>query len=479
MRAGRRYQEMLLSIATVGALVLVGSEPAFTADPQPEASTGGKDRLAAQLRQAIADQNLSEVLDTAPPGAKKNTLLRAAGDEKYVEKSKEAIARLTAAEPAPIHQMPNMDATVIELGESGRPASAANVLVSPQYPKGIVVPLSKNLSTDQVRWRKWDDAEWDNNGGKGTRDAVPGRENAPIDFTSPYPASILKLMVGFGVLRLVDTGAITLDDTYAYQPVGTPSPLCGGPASKTVRQFFDEMITVSSNPATCSLIKLMHDRKSIDGLNKTFDDLGLPMLQLKGTNPDTGGRWANDVVMNSLDTAKLLLLLSGAPGALWQAPDGSEVKRDVLSESSRAFYLKALGEQGLNQALSTTNWCGRDYPAPGIPQQTPDRWINADGTMTVNGRVYGQDVRPCNANAEVTFAHKTGYVDTAGGDAGIVTSLPGKSERRYIVVVHSNLGDRYIDPNRPADPPGVYPVRYTEKFGKLGHQIDALMTARR
>jgi hypothetical protein len=327
----------------------------------------------------------------------------------------------------------------------------------------------------------WNDAEWDANNGLGTVDAVPGHENAPLEFTSLYPASILKLMVGFGVLRLVDSGEVSLDDTYAYTPVGAPSALCG-PARPAlpIRQLFDEMITFSSNPSACAMVKLLHEHNAVDPLNQLFASLGLEMLQLDGTNPNTGGTWTDQIIMNSLDTAKLLLIVSGAPGVLWKAPDGTPVTRDLLSASSRQFYLSKLGDQGLNQVLSTTNWCGRAYPAQGIPQVTPQRWINpADGTVTVEGRVYGQDVRPCNAAAEVTYAHKTGLVDTAGGDAGIVRSLPGEKSRRYIVVVHSNLGTRYIDPNRPPDPPGIFPVAYSEKFALLGAAIDDIVAGHR
>ncbi|MGH3741258.1 MAG: serine hydrolase [Micromonosporaceae bacterium] len=404
--------------------------------------------LAARLRRAVQDQNFKDVLDKAP--------VRGGG-------------------PQLIHQMPNLDVTVIRLSDDGAPAGAADVLLSPHYPDGKVVPLDENLSTDQVRWRFWSDSEWDHNGGQGTVDVAPGHEDAPIDFMSPYPASVIKLMVGYGVLRLVDQGEISLDETYAFQPTGT-NPMCAGDAKKPIRTFFDEMITVSRNQSTCALVKLLHDHGAVDALNQHFVDLGLQMLRLVGTDPANGGAWGG-ANMNALDTAKLLLVVNGGAGTLWNAPNGDPVTRDVLSDSSREFFLTKLGEQGLNQMLSTTNWCGRDYPAPGIPQLTPERWIDPDdGAMTVDGRVYGRDVRPCQKGAEVTYAHKTGFVDTSGNDAGIVKSLPGRTKRNYIVVVHSNLGDRYIDPHRPADPPGVYPVVYTEKHGKLGLAIDTIVS---
>jgi len=437
-------------------------------------------RLAAELRHAIREQNFKDVIDKAPPGTAAAARIAAKSDDGY-----EATPRLgartfaPAAAAAPIHQTPNVDAAVIELASDGRTLSAANVLLSPQYPGGKIVPLDRNIATDQVRWRKWDDAEWDNNGGQGTVDAIPGRENAPIDYMSAYPASVLKLMVGFGILQLVDRGVISLDEDYAYDRTGAPNTACGLNVTKPIRQFFDEMQTVSRNESTCALIKLLHQKNAIDPLNQQFKDLGLPMLQLVKTRPVDGGGWGN-TQMNALDTAKLLLIINGGPGTLWTAPDGTRVTKALLSDSSRAFYLKTLGEQGLNQVLSTTNWCGRAYPAPGIPQVTPERWINqADGTVKVDHRVYGQDVRPCQDEAEVRFLHKTGLVDTAGNDAGIVHNLPGKARRSFIVVIHSNLGDRYTDVNRPADPPGVFPVAYSEKYGLLGRAIDDLVTCHR
>jgi hypothetical protein len=122
--------------------------------------------------------------------------------------------------------------------------------------------------------------------------------------------------------------------------------------------------------------------------------------------------------------------------------------------------------------LSTTNYCHRGYPADGIPQVTASRWLGPDGTATVAGNRFGRDVRPCNAAATVTFAHKPGWVNNTGSDAGIVTSLPGQPQRHYVISVLSNLGDQYQDPNRTPTPSGVTPVEYTEKFAQLGKIMD-------
>ncbi|MFG1607363.1 serine hydrolase [Actinoplanes sp. NPDC049265] len=418
------------------------------------------------LRSTMDGLAFQEVLDLAPPARSVASL------------DKEAAPRVKAlADPQPISQQPQIDATVLELDGDGRITGSATVLMSPQYPNGVIVPVDDNQHTTAVRWRQWDDAGWYANHAQGTIDVVPGRENAPLDFMSPYPASVLKLMVGFGVLRLVDQGTIALDDTYAYEPA-TISSLCGPASRGTIRDYLDKSLTESSNAASCALIKMLWDHNAVAGLNQSFQDLGLETLQLKNTNPVNGGRWGNPVTMSSLDTAKLLAIVNGGPGTLWTTPAGMPVTRDVLSDASRELFLRELGDQGWNWMLSTPNYCGRDYPAAGIPQRVADRWIGPDGKVTVAGSAFGQDVRPCNEAAEVTFAHKPGWVNNTGSDAGIVKSLPGKAERHYIIAVFSNLGDQYQDPGRPATPPGTVPVEYTQKFAQLGAALDGFEAAR-
>ncbi|HUR07560.1 MAG TPA: hypothetical protein VM347_33800, partial [Nonomuraea sp.] len=193
----------------------------------------------------------------------------------------------------------------------------------------------------------------------------------------------------------------------------------------------------------------------------------------KNTNPAHGGRWGNPITMSSLDTAKLLMLVNGGPGTLWTTPVGTRVSAALLSRASREFFLSRLRNQGMNVTLSTTNWCGAGYPAPGIAQLTPPHWIGADGTVTVPGQAvaYRDDVRPCNDAAEVTFAHKNGWVNNSGADAGIVKALPGKGGRSYVIAMFSNLGYQYVDSNRP--PAGAEDVWFTERLAKLGLAVDA------
>lgn len=412
--------------------------------------------IAHVLRQALDGLAFQQVLDLAPPGCTQR-------DE--------------GAGPRPIAQQPQIDASVLELDAEGRIVSSGTVLMSPRYPHGVVVPVDRDLHTTAVRWREWDDAGWYANQGHGTVDVVPGRENAPLDFMLPYPASVLKVMVAFGVLRLVDRGAVGLDDTYHYRPA-TISPLCGAPASGTVRGYLDAALTWSSNAAGCALIKLLADHDAIDTLNRDFAGLGLQTLRLLGTDPGNGGRWSNAITMSSLDTAKLLALVNGAPGALWRAPDGTPVTSDVLRPSSRRLLDSELAQQGWNWMLSTANFGGRGYPVPGIPQVVAPRWIAQDGTVTVNGVSFGCDVRPGNRAAQVTFAHKPGWMSNSAADAGIVRSLPGAPYRHYIIAVFSNLGAQYRDPHCPPVPAGTVRAGYTQKFAQLGRMVDEYEVAR-
>jgi len=468
----------LRKVALITAVVVVGATgasvaavaQATTTPPVAKGKSASDIPIAQYLQQTMDDLAFQEVLDLAPPAAAQASTLKTV-DKDATASAQAATKAAAVAAAQPISQQPQIDATVLELDSAGRIVSSGTVLMSPQYPHGVVVPVDANHHTTAVRYRQWDDAGWYANKAQGTIDIVPGRESAALDFMSPYPASVLKLMVNFGVLRLVDQGVIGLDDTYSYEPT-TISSLCGPASSNTIRAYIDASLTQSSNAASCALVKMLWDHDAVNALNQTFQDLGLETLHLANTNPANGGRWGNPVTMTSLDTAKLLTLINGAPGTLWTTPAGVAVTKSELSDSSRKVFLTKLNQQGWNWMLSTTNYCGRGYPAAGIPQNTADRWLAADGTMTVAGSYFGQDVRPCNEAAEVTFMHKTGWVGNSGADAGIVKSHGGTPQRQYVIAVFSNLGDQYQDAGRPATPTGVVPVEFTQKFAQLGKAVD-------
>ncbi len=394
--------------------------------------------------------------------------------------------------PKTIAHAPNIDVAVIQLDPQGKVLSCANVLLSRDYPEGLVVPVELNQGAASVRYRRWDIARW--NGGvfnpgdstpatlKGWTnqppltdddDIVPGRKSATVQFMAPYPASLFKLLVAVHVMRMVDSGPWTLDTPLTFT-VPTKKD-----ETRPLRAWLDPMITESDNRATQALLQLLHRHSRIETMNREYRELGLQTLQINGTRAEDGRNWQTDRIhMTAFDTARLLLLIEGPPGEIWRAPDGRAVTAGFLSEPSRALLKKLLAEQGLNEALSTANLAGVRHVRPGIPSQVAARWINpTNGIVLVAGVNFGVDVRPGNAAAEVTFAHKAGLTYNYASDAGIVTSLPGKPFRRYIIAFLSNLGYRYVDEafadrtkGPYADP--VSPISYTQRIPALARAID-------
>lgn len=391
-----------------------------------------------------------------------------------------------------IAHMPNVDVAVIQLDSGGRAVACANVLLSRDYPAGLVVPVEVNSGAAAVRFRRWDIERW--NGGafkpgsddpqtkKGwtndpalteADDIAPDRTNAPYQFMAPYPASLFKLLIAFHTMRMVDAGLLALDTPYTYSTPGKKDE------ARAIRDWLDPMITVSDNHATHALLQMLHKNARIDVMNREFRELGLGTLQVNGTRAADGYGWQTDRIhMTAFDTARLLWLIERPTGELWRALDGKPVKADILTDSSRAFLKKILLEQGLNEALSTANLAGAPHVRPGIPSQIAPRWINpTSGIVVVDGINFGVDVRSSNARAQVTYAHKSGLTYNYASDAGIVTSLPGQPFRRYLIAFFSNLGYRYTDevfayrPRGPyADP--VSPISYTQRIPAMAKAID-------
>lgn len=494
-----------------GSLVLAGVIVASTFAPTVTAHAKSQVQLTAQMILALRAARFDQTIDFGPfedvcPGAS-----------------------FCPVPARPVKNMPNVDMAIIELDDQGHAIGAANVLLSRDYPGGIPVPIDRvagpagTYGASLVRWRRWDIDRY--NGGTFSQedghqtttkgwttnppltsadDIVPGRQLAPIQFMSPYPASLFKLIVAFRIMRLVDAGQLRLDDPYTYNPqvaqlaveVGQPDqPPEGHEArapqraalamesaslgeTRAIRDWMDPMITYSDNYAARALLKLLHDRNDLAAMHAELRDLGLGTLQINGTNPATGGNWQpGSIHMTALDTARLLWLIDGGQGTLWLRPDGQPVLASMLSDSSRAYLKSLLGDYGFHEALDTASLCGKANVRPGIPALVPARWINPDGTETAGGYPYGQDVRPCNAAAEVTFAHKTGLTFNYGSDAGIVQSLPGKPARHYVIAFIASLGYRYTDAvfasrsTYPCyDPVGA--ICYTQRIPALAKQVD-------
>ncbi|GAA2529912.1 Ig-like domain-containing protein [Rarobacter incanus] len=384
---------------------------------------------------------------------------------------------------------PQVDVAVIELDEQGKIRDRANIIVSRDYPNGVVAPIDSTMSSSSVNWIKWDQSKFDGtNYGTGTS-IVEGREDAPLRYMSSYPASLLKSMVAFGMVFLADHDVINFSDTYTYNGV-----------TKSITQWTSEMIQYSNNTSASAMIKMLHevqynDQSGIDFLNSELAKLGLSTLQLKGTSASTGGGWSNGgVTMTSFDTARLDLLLDGGgTGVLWTTPDGLDVTSSILSDEGRQWLLDIWSGTAYHWMLDTGNFCNwttpytgeSQYPSTGIPAVVPESTLNANGTSKIAwaGSPFASiDVRPCNEKAEVTYYNKYGLTYNAGADAGIVKALPGKPYRHYIISVMTNIGYRYGDAALAATGNACLSNEssfcYTEKLPIMAGKIDAAIKAR-
>jgi hypothetical protein len=433
--------------------------------------------LETALLQAVRDAHFEQVVDFG------------AGNENRPVKSHLNIPAKTIA------HAPNVNVAVIQLDAAGRMVDRAYVLLSRDYPNGLAMPLDENLGASGVRFLRWDIKRsdggtfssddghqltvkgWTNNPPlTEADDLVPGRTNAPYQFMAPYPASLFKSIVAFHVMRMVDAGGISLNTEYIYDIAGEK------PAERKIRDLLDSMITISDNHAASALLKMLHDKNEIEQLNREFRELNLPALQINATDPKTGRGWNTaQINLTAWDIARLFWLIDGGAGKFWNDAAGKPVTAKILSDTSRNFLKKLLSEQAFNDCLTTANFPGAKNVRPGIPSRVAERWINpTNGHVVVDGKDYGVDIRAANAQAEVNFVHKTGLTFNYGADAGIVTSLPGKPFRHYIIAFVGNLGHRYADEifatrtNFPAFDP-ISPVAYTQRISALGKAVDDAM----
>ncbi|MGL5823333.1 MAG: serine hydrolase [Nocardioides sp.] len=481
-----------IGLVTIGLVATVLAGPTASAEPDADPRTGRSvDRTAARSY-AAESARLSRGLAKA---------LRSSGLDDLVDFDNRVDG---SAQPAEF--LPNVDLAVIELSRRGRVLGAANVLYDRDSPRGYRVKVKRSkLRARGVQFARWnedrfhDSAAWA--AGPSDAELLTRPRRVRKQFMNTYPASVLKIMVAHGILRLVDQGKLRLRDRVVFADRGgkscaaapsnpdgiDPPPVADG-ASDTVDGWLDQMITVSDNFATCVLLQELYDQRALRATNRHFRRLGLHTLRMRPRDPEVGSGWSSGKMsMGALDTAKLMLIASGAPGRLWTAPSGRRVTAQVLSRKSRRYYRGLLAQQSFNEVLNPVNLCGSSDAAPGIPSTVSKRWIDKetghvvtyDGDLVID---FGYDVRPCTKKAEVRFLHKTGLVTFAGADTGIVRALPGKGGRRYVVAVQSSIGYRYgeadwatADPNACEDAPFVC---YPRGFGRLGQAVDQLVKRR-
>ena len=350
------------------------------------------------------------------------------------------------ADGNPLAHFPSLDLAVVSFPYGSAPVWA-NVLFSRDVPQGVIAHMGEGAGAvrniqylkDQtssdgtsLAWARdsdWDAMDWEPLAGEGTQ-----------RFVSPYPASLVKLMVAIGIAHLVDTKRSAWEGLWAYAGM-----------TKTIAQWTDSMVVASNNDATSAMVAHLHDAgliqrqgdQEVNGLEALFHSVGLQTLRLSDTQPDGGWRNADGsgvghLHMTAWDTVRLLWLMAdGVPAAPWL----SEPRPPLLSMASRERLMSILGEQGLHEILSSTALAGVPGWRAGIPATMPTRWIQPDGSAQIEDAQFPADIRPENSQATAFFAHKTGTTDNYASDAGWVTGLAPQG-RRYCIALTSNLGRR-------------------------------------
>jgi hypothetical protein len=310
-----------------------------------------------------------------------------------------------------------------------------------------------------IRFHRWDESRWNGGryapAGRRTRAGlVAGSElawDAPyaddsalnprsaaataVDFMSPWPASVFKLMVATRYLKLLDSG-----HTADGQPVRLATPIelpprelmsaCPGePRALTLQQALETMLQWSGNCATAGLVRFLHTHQEViqspqvdaqghplaaptySSVNDLLAGLGLSTLQMNRTIAQSG-RWGNpddnydlrtasvaNNPMTSWDTARLLWLLDDLPAPQrprWQVAPGRSVDADFLSPTSRARLRELLRGSYSGSGLVNNRTCEEPGsaltaarpgppPEPGIPALLSPRWVRGEKVRTPFG----------------------------------------------------------------------------------------------
>lgn len=399
--------------------------------------------LAEGIRAAVASVGFGRVTDFGP--------LYGAGCSAAPSPVCSPLVGSTGAD-----RFPQIDLSVIAFNRPGcaQPLAKATVVFDRAHPAGFVAAHdARTLEITNIRFRKWDEARW--NGGRWVLEGqgaqariLPGSEKAwdapytaedqlgappptgpvdrPIDFMSPWPASVFKMMVATYVMKVLDRGQ-AMDG--APVSLSTPIELPEGalvsacpkePQTISLRQALETMLQWSGNCATASLIRFLHAHQEIvqspevdaqglpvapatrNRLNELLAELGLSTMQMNRTIARTG-RWGNpndnydartasvaNNHMNSWDTARLLWLFDDLPAALrprWEVAPGRPVDTGFVSDAQKAVLREILQDSYSGSALAANRTCpGRSLPQEaagpppelGIPALLSSKWLTGN-----------------------------------------------------------------------------------------------------
>ena len=157
--------------------MVVAGVPAMPASASGSADAAGgpaidNAQLAKELKAAVQRQEFAEgLVDLLPPDPAAAGMTTGQPKPTSGPLTSATQPVLSPAASVPNTRVPNADVAVIALDSSGQPTAAANIVLSKDYPNGATVPVDSDLGTTQVRWRRWNTAEWDagSNGVGGCR----------------------------------------------------------------------------------------------------------------------------------------------------------------------------------------------------------------------------------------------------------------------------------------------------------------------
>ncbi len=479
--------------------------------------------LAAGLRAAVQRTDFSKVWDYGP-------LFGEGCPAEQVPACQSLIGPLGA------ERFPQIDLSVVAINPAGCPQAAvkATVVFDRRHPQGVVGTYDpRTLELRNIRFRKWDERRY--NGGRfkllgsgvdaqpaviaGTELAwdapyPPGSllsapdKGAAVDFMSPWPASVFKLMVATHFLTLLDKGQTADGQPLARQtliPLPTQDLMELCPEQErtlTLYEALETMLGWSGNCATAALVRFLHAHNEIrqspqvdaqgfpaaaplrSGINATLAALGLSTLQMNRTIARTG-RWGNPIDnyatatasvannhMTSWDTARLLWLLAELPERArprWEVAPGRLVDLDFVSPHQKALLRELLTDSYSGSGLVNNRVCVPEStagfrPTPGIPALLSSKWlykgrlrlpfadypyrgvIDEIGPNAINP-AYPPELTPCQRRAEVLYLNKAGLTNVAASSVGIIRGRADSQRfrRNYIVSFFSSLGSRFAD----------------------------------
>jgi beta-lactamase class A len=190
-------------------------------------------------------------------------------------------------------------------------------------------------------------------------------------------ASIIKLPILIAFFQAVDSGAIRLDETWTMTNdviVGESGDLQDLPVNSRIsaQTVLEKMIIISDNTATNMVIKRLG---GINAVNQKLQQLGLSNTRVRDWLPDIGGR--NTTTPKEL--VQLLVMLD---------------RQAILSPASQANALDILR------------------------------------------RVKNRKLLAAGIGPGATIAHKTGYIGSLLGDAGIIEMPNGKHYVAAVIVAN-------------------------------------------